>query len=257
MKKALPAALGVLVLLLATACGGAKLTKTEQKISKEMAATISKPDKALLSKKDAKCVSDKFVAAVGAKKLKSAKVVGTGNSYNTNGANVDKTRSNAFYKALTDCIDEKKALKAYDKTVTTAFTSSTAGVLDSKDVGCFADKFVKTAGVKRLLSAQIITDTGEFNTTGAVLDKATSTNYADAFLGCVDYQKLQAEQVAKSDKTLDATKLEACFRRTMPTSDIKALIVANQTQSSDAASLNAESDKKAKACAKEATKKKS
>jgi len=256
MKKALPAALGVLVLLLASACGGPKLTKTEQKISKEIASAISKPDKALLSKKDAKCVSDKFVGAVGAKKLKSSKVVGTDNTYNANGVNVDKTRSNAFAKALTDCIDEKKVLKAYDKTVTAAFTSSTQGVLESKDVDCFATKFVKTAGVKRLLSAQIITDTGEFNTAGADLDKATSTNYADAFLGCVDYQKLQAEQVAKSDKTIDEAKLEACFRENMPTKDIKALIVANQTQSADATTLNADSDKKAKACAKEATKKK-
>ncbi|RNL75473.1 hypothetical protein [Nocardioides marmorisolisilvae] len=254
MKKALPAALGVLVLLLATACGGVKLTKTEQKISKTIATAISKPDDALLSKKDATCVADKFVGDVGEKKLKSAKAVAADDSYNTNGANVDKKTSNAFSKALLDCINEKDALKAYDKTVTTAFEKSTTGVLDDSDVTCFASKFVKTAGVQRLLSSQVITDTGEFNTAGADLDAKTSGNYADAFLGCVDYQKVQAQQVAKSDKTIDAAKLEACFKRTMPISDIKKLIVANQTQSSDATALNAASDKKASACAKSSKK---
>jgi len=254
MKKALPAALGVLVLLLATACGGVKLSKTEQKISKAIATAIAKPDDALLSKKDATCVADKFVGDVGEKKLKSAKVVGADDSYNANGVNVDKKTSNAFSKALLDCVDEKKTLKAYDKTVTTAFEKSTTGVLQDDDVKCFASKFVKTAGVKRLLSSQVITDTGEFNTAGASLDKKTSSNYADAFLGCVDYQKVQAVQVAKSDKTIDATKLEACFKRTMPISDIKALIVANQTQAANATALNAASDKKASACAKESKK---
>lgn len=250
MKKAFPAALAVFVLLVASACGGPKLTKTEQKISKEIATAISKPSDALLSKKDARCVADKFVGAVGEKKLKSAKAVGADDSYNTNGANVDKKTSNAFSKALLDCVDEKTALKAYDKTVTKAFEASTTGVLENKDVDCFAGKFVKAAGVKRLLSSQVITDSGAFNTAGATLDAKTSGNYADAFLGCVDYQKVQALQVAKSDKTIDATKLEACFKRTMPLTDIKALIVANQTQSSDATALNAASDKKASACAK-------
>jgi len=254
MKKALPAALGVLVLLLVPACGGPKLTKTEQKISKTIATAIAKPDDALLSKKDAKCVADKFVAAVGEKKLKSSKVVGADDTYNTNGANVDKKRSNAFAKALLDCVDEKSTLKAYDKTVTKAFSASTTGVLDDSDVKCFADKFVKGAGVKRLLSSQVITDTGEFNTAGAVLDKETSGEYADAFLGCVDYQKVQAEQVAKSDKTIDAAKLEACFKQTMPIADIKELIVANQTSAANAATLNAASDKKASDCAKKSKK---
>ena len=255
MKKAIPAALGVLVLLLATACGGPKLTKSEAKISKAIAAAISKPDDALLSKKDAKCVADKFVGDVGEKKLKSKKVVGGDGTYNTNGANVDKKTSNLYAKALLDCVDEKPTLKAYEKTVTKAFTASTTGVLEDKDVKCFATKFVKDAGVKRLLSSQVITDTGEFNTAGATLDKATSGNYADAFLGCVDYQKVQAVQVAKGDKTIDADKLEACFKRTMPIADIKALIVANQTQAADAATLTAASDQKAAACAKEAKKK--
>jgi hypothetical protein len=255
MKKALPAALGVLVLLLVSACGGGpSLTKDEQKISKKIATAISKPDDALLTKKEATCVSDHFVDTVGEKKLKSAKVVGSDGSYNANGANVDKKTSAAFSKALLGCVGEKKALKAFEKTVTKAFTASTTGVLASKDVTCFASKFVKAAGVKRLLSSQVITDTGSFNTAGATLDKPTSSSYADAFLGCVDYQKVQAEQVAKNDKTIDADKLEACFKRTMPIADIKNLIVANQTQAAEATALNAASDKKAAACAKESKK---
>jgi hypothetical protein len=256
MKKAIPAALGVLVLLVATACGSSapKLTKTETKISKSVASELVKPDDALLSKAKAKCVADRFVSAVGEKKLKSRKAVGADDTYNANGANIDKKTSAAFSKALLDCVDEKKTLAAYDKTVTKAFTASTTGVLKTDEVKCFASKFVKTTGVKRLLSSQVVTDAGAFNTSGAVLDETTSGNYADAFLGCVDYQKVQAVEVAKNDKTVDAAKLEACFKRTMPISDIKALIVANQTQSAEATALNAASDKKASACAKSSKK---
>jgi len=256
MKKAVPAALGVLVLLIATACGSSapELTKTEAKISKSVATALTKPSDALLSKAKAKCVADRFVSDVGEKTLKSVKAVGADDTYNANGANVDKKTSNAFAKALLDCVDEKPTLASYEKTVTKAFSASTTGVLKTKDVECFASKFVKSAGVKRLLSAKVITDTGEFNTSGADLDKATSGDYADAFLGCVDYQKVQAGEVAKNDKTIDADKLEACFKRTMSTKDIHDLIVANQTQSAEATALNAASDKKASACAKESKK---
>jgi hypothetical protein len=257
MKKAVPAALGVLILLIATACGSSapKLTKGEKEISKAVATALAKPSDSLLSKAKAKCVADRFVADVGEKKLKSAKAVGADDTYNANGANVDKKTSNAFSKALLDCIEEKKALASYEKVVTKAFTASTTGVLKTDEVECFASKFVKSAGVKRLLSAQVVTDTGEFNTSGATLDKTTSGDYADAFLGCVDYQKVQAGEVAKNDKTIDAAKLEACFKRTMSTKDIRELIVANQTQSAEATALNAASDKKASDCAKESKKK--
>lgn len=255
MKKALPAALGVLVLLLAAACGGGpSLTKTETTISKSIAKALTKPTHALLSKSEAKCVADKFVADVGEKKLKSTKAVGADDTYNANGANVDKKTSAAYAKALLDCVEEKPTLAAYQKTMTTAFTTSTSGVLTSDDVQCFATKFVKDAGVKRLLSSQVITDAGEFNTSGATLDKTTSGNYADAFLGCVDYQKVQAEEVAKNDQTIDATKLEACFKESISTADIRALIVANQTQAAEATALNSASDKKSSACAKKSKK---
>ena len=256
MKKAIPAALGVLVLLLVTACGGPKLTKTEQRISGSMTTAISKPDDALLSKKDAKCVSDKFVADVGEKKLKSAKVVAADDTYNANGANVDKKTSHAFSKALLDCVDEKDTLKAYDKTITDAVTKSSTGVLKPEEVQCFAGKFVKSVGVTRLLSSQLITDAGAFNTGSAKLDKATSGDYADAFLSCVDYAKLQAAQYVKSDTSLDTAKLEACFRKAFSKSDIKALIIASQTGSADATALTADSNKKVAGCTKVAKKKK-
>jgi hypothetical protein len=250
MKKAVPAALGVLVLLLATGCGGPKLTKTEQRISKSMTTALSKPDDALLSKKDAKCVADKFISAVGEKKLKSAKAVAADDTYNTNGANVDKKTSNAFSKALLDCVDEKDTLKAYDKTVTDAVSKSSTGVLQAKEVQCFAGKFVNAVGVERLLSTQLITDVGEFNTASAKLDTKTSGDYADAFLGCVDYAKLQAAQYVKTDTTLDSTKLAACFKTTFSKADIKALIVASQTGSADATALTERSNKKVAACTK-------
>jgi hypothetical protein len=256
MKKAIPAALGVLVLLLASACGGPDLTKSEVKISKSIATAISKPDDALLTKKQARCVSDKFVADVGEKKLKSKKVVGDDGSYNANGANVDKKISNLFSKALLDCVDEKKALKAYETTVNKAISNSASSQLSKKDVACFADKFVKTAGVKRLLSSQVITDSGALNTSAASLDKKTAGNYADALLGCLDYRKVLAEQAADADKTVDVDKLVACYKSSISADEIRALMVATQTQSPDAQALSAATQKKAEDCAKESKKKK-
>jgi len=257
MKKALPAALGVLVLIIATACGGPKLSKSEQKISKTIATALSKPDDALLSKKEATCVADKFVGAVGEKKLKSTKAVTADDKYNSNGANADKKTSAAFTKALLDCTDEKDVQKAFSKTVSKAIGAASASGLSDKDVNCFSKEFVESAGVKGLLSTRVITDTGAMNLDSALppqLDTKTATSYADALLGCVNYRKLLADQAAQSDKKIDATKLEACFKKDISDSDIKKLLVANQTQSADAAALQTDLTKKTDACTKEAKK---
>lgn len=256
MKKAAPAVLAVLVLLLAAACGGSgdELTSNETSIAKKIAKALTASPDALLTKKQATCTADAFVADVGEKKLKSAKVVAADDSYPTNGANAERSTSAAYAKALLGCVPEKKLLDAYEKTVRTAFTASSTGVLEAGDVSCFSKKFVADTGVARLLASKVITDSGGFNSTGATMETATAGAYADAFLGCVDYQKVQATEVAKSDSSIDAAALEACLRRTKPESEIRALIVAVQTNAANAQALNTASGKKDAACTKEAKK---
>ncbi|MCW2855365.1 MAG: hypothetical protein JWR52_980 [Marmoricola sp.] len=253
MKKAVPALAALLLLLTATACGGGSLSSDEKPVADKISTALAKPADSILTKSQATCVADAFVSKLGLTKLKSAKVVTAKGAYNTNGANVDKATSAAYTHALLGCLDEAKAKKAVLANVTKAFTASSAGVLEPTSVMCFSKKFVDTLGVPGLMASQIVTDAGEFNTQGSILDAHTSGAYADAFLGCVNYQQLQAEAVAKSNPKIDAVKLEACLTTAMPTAYVRALIVANQTQSPDAATLNNESNAKAAACAKQAT----
>lgn len=255
MKKAVPALVGVLLLFLATACGGTSLSSAEKPVAKKISTALAKPSASILSQADATCVADAFVSDVGLAKLKSAKVVTTSGNYNANGANVSKSTSAAYSKALLGCIDKSKADKAVLKNVTAAFSASSAGVLAASDVNCFSKKFVDKVGLSGLMAAQVVTDTGEFNQNGASLDATTSGAYADAFLGCVNYQKIQADAVAKANPKIDATKLAACLSAAMPTDYVRKLIVANQTQSAEASTLNTESNAKAATCTKAATSK--
>ncbi|MBO9522189.1 MAG: hypothetical protein J7518_11685 [Nocardioidaceae bacterium] len=148
--------------------------------------------------------------------------------------------------------EEKKVAKNIAQT----FAQQSSGALTPKESSCFAQSFVDKVGLPELKKKKLITEKGELNQTGATFDKATSAKFADAFLGCVDYQKRQAEQIAKADKTVDAKKLEDCLREDLPTSFVKKLIVASQTQSSDSTKLVDESTKKVTACKTKATKKK-
>lgn len=147
--------------------------------------------------------------------------------------------------------EEKKVADNIAKT----FTSQSSGALSKKEADCFARGFVQAVGVKKLKSAKLITATDELNQSGAQFDKSISTKFADAFLGCVDYQKRQAEEIAKADSKVDATKLRTCLEKQMPESYVKKLIIASQTQSADGAKLVEESTKKLTACKTEATKK--
>jgi hypothetical protein len=136
-----------------------------------------------------------------------------------------------------------------------SFTSPSSGALTTTEAKCFSQGFVDKVGVAKLKSAKLITATGELNQSGAVFTKDISEKFADAFLGCVDYQKRQADEIAKADTKVDAAKLQACLKKEMPESYVKNLIVASQTQSSDSAKLVQESTAKLTSCKTQATKK--
>jgi hypothetical protein len=255
MKKAALASLGVLLLVVA-GCGSdpkAASTATGKTIVKSMVTSIAKPG-GLLSDKAASCVATGFVNAVGTKKLTSAKVIGADHTYNANGANVDSATSAAYASALLKCKDEKAVLSSYQASMQTAYGSATSGVLTAANVQCLVSDFIKKAGVRRLLSNQVITDAGDFNTTGPKYDKATATNLADAIVGCVDYLKAEAIGAAKTDKKINAAALETCLKAKITEEEIRNSVVSTITSSSGADALVTSINTRAAACEKAAKK---
>jgi hypothetical protein len=151
-----------------------------------------------------------------------------------------------------DEVTLSKAEKDVAANIAKAFGDS-SGALTEKESSCFAESFVSEVGLEKLESAKLIDENGELNQASASFDAEISGEFADAFLGCVDYTQRQAEEIAKTDKTIDAKALESCLAEEMPDSFVKKLIVASQTQSEDAATLGEESTKKLTDCKTEAT----
>jgi hypothetical protein len=136
--------------------------------------------------------------------------------------------------------DEKAAVSSLEK----AFTESTTGALTTKEARCVATDFVDTVGIAKLKSSKLLTETGEVNTAGSpTFDKDTAGKFADALLGCVEYQKRLAEETVKADDTIDAAKFEDCLDEKLPDSLVKKMLVASQTSSSDAAEVGEQGNK--------------
>jgi len=118
-----------------------------------------------------------------------------------------------------------------------------------------ATDFVDEVGLTKLKSSKLLTDAGEVNTTGSpTFDADTSGKFADALLGCMDYQKRLATETAKTDTTIDAAKFEDCLKEKMPDSLVKKMLVASQTNASDSAQISEQGTKAMTDC-KESSKK--
>lgn len=154
-----------------------------------------------------------------------------------------------------DKVTLSKDEQAVATTIAKAFTAQSSGQLTATEATCFSRSFVDKVGLAKLKSAKLITADGKLNQSGATFDAEISGKFADAFLSCVDYQKRQAEELAKSDKTLDEKLLESCLREQMPNSYVKKLIVASQTQAADSTQLGEESNTKLTTCKTKAAKK--
>ncbi len=146
---------------------------------------------------------------------------------------------------------EKTAVASLEK----AFTQSASGGLTTTEAKCVATGFVDKVGLAKLKSAKLIDDKGQVNTTSSpTFDADTSGKFADALLGCVDYQKRLATETAKTDTTIDAAKFEACLKDKMPDSLVKKMLVASQTNASDSAQIGEQGTKAMSDC-KDASKK--
>jgi hypothetical protein len=148
--------------------------------------------------------------------------------------------------------DEKIAVASLKK----AFTDSTTGALTPTEANCVATKFVDTVGLTKLRSTKLLTDANELNTASAPqFDAGTAGKFADALLGCIDYQKRLAEETAKTDKTVDAAKFASCLEDKLPDSLVKKMLVASQTGSADGQALGEQGNEAMTDCKTAATKK--
>jgi hypothetical protein len=153
----------------------------------------------------------------------------------------------------------KVSLSAPEKTAVAnlekAFTQSTTGALTTTEAKCVATDFVDKVGLTKLKSANLLNDKGEVNTSSSPnFDTDTAGKFADALLGCVDYQKRLAEETAKTDKTIDVAKFEDCLKQKLPDSLVKKMLVASETNASDSAAIGQQGNKAMTDCKTAATK---
>ncbi len=144
---------------------------------------------------------------------------------------------------------EKKVVK----TISESFTQQAAGALNEKESQCFATKFVDAVGVEKMEKAKLITAEGTLNKEGATFDEEISGKFADSFLGCVDYQARQAEEIAKTDAKIDEATLRDCLEKQMPDTFVRDLIVSAQLQNEESAKLIQQSTTTLTKCKKKAT----
>lgn len=150
--------------------------------------------------------------------------------------------------------DHKVSLSAEEKTAVAnlekAFTEATTGGLSATEAKCVATDFVDKVGLPKLKSTKLLTEKNEVNTTGSpTFDADTSGKFADALLGCVDYQKRLASDTAKTDPSIDVAKLEDCLKEKLPDSLVKKMLVASQTNASDNATISEQGQKAMSDCA--------
>lgn len=250
MKKAAPAVLGVLVLLLATACGGDDATGEQNAtITGNVAKAITTPG-GILDADEADCVAKRFVDELGAEALEEAKVVDADGSYNENGANIDEKTSGVYAEAVLACVDEDAATRTIRKNLIAGAAASSLG---PKDATCFITKLVATVGIPHLMSSQVVTDTGEINQNAADPDLFTAEKSTAALLGCIDYYERYAKERAAENKDLDKKVFEACLRRTIPESLWSKFLTSVTAETAEQSALTAQVSKKTDACTKTAT----
>jgi hypothetical protein len=154
MKKALSAALGVLLLVALTACGSSKsdnkddLSAGEKKAVASLEKAFTDSTTGALTKTEASCVATGFVSSVGLKKLKSTKLITADGELNTTGSpEFDADTSGKFADSLLDCVDYQKRLATE-----TAKTDKTIDADKFQD--CLEDKLPDSLVKKMLVASQ-------------------------------------------------------------------------------------------------------
>lgn len=153
MTKAVLAALGLALVLSVSGCGGddsketasPKLTAAEKKVAANIAKSFSTSASGALSTKEADCFATAFVAAVGVKKLTSAKLITEAGELNPTGAQFDKDISGKFADAFLGCV-------AYQERQAKEIAKADAKV-DAKKLQACLEKEMPESYVKKLIIA--------------------------------------------------------------------------------------------------------
>jgi hypothetical protein len=129
-----------------------------------------------------------------------------------------------------------KADQKVADTLSSTLQKDSSGTLTKKQADCFSTGMVTKIGVAGLKKAKMIDSKGVPSTTGpSKLTADVAGKYADSYLGCVDFWKLQVDAMVKSNPALDGTKLLPCLKSAVKDSDVKKLLVGQVTQTTDAA----------------------
>lgn len=134
------------------------------------------------------------------------------------------------------------------------YAAGNGGALTSEETDCFAQGFVKAAGVEKLREIGLIDDEGTMTQSDVEFDAAAANDLADAFLACVDFTARQAEEVGSSDPAIDVAALSACLSERISTDEVRELIISAYTEpSNEALKLQRAYTKKLDACTEKAT----
>jgi hypothetical protein len=128
-----------------------------------------------------------------------------------------------------------------------------SGTLAKKDATCFAEKFVGSAGKKKLQDAKLIDAEGKVQQQGAEFDKGLSEKYADAYVDCVDFQKEVARSFAEGNPAIDEKKLADCLDDELSDALVKKVIVDTRSPETASSKDVQDANQKVAGCQKTAT----
>jgi len=178
MKKALTAALGILLLVALTACGGsgksdnkdshkASLSGEEKTAAANLEKAFTQSTTGGLSTTEAHCVATAFVDKVGLAKLKSAQLLTAKDEVNTTGSpKFDADTSGKFADSLLGCVD-------YQKRLATETAKTDPSIDATKFEACLKEKLPDSLVRKMLVASQTnASDSAEIGKQGTDAMKA-------------------------------------------------------------------------------------
>lgn len=153
MRKALAALTVALLVLVAAGCGGAKhddkkLSKSDQRVSNNIADYIVAKSQDTWKKSEAQCLSDKFVATAGVPKIKKAKLVTSSGKVSERPSPFDKSLATDFGNAYTSCVD-------YAALTGRQLAKARPDLDQKKFVACVRTKVSKTVARDRIIAQQM------------------------------------------------------------------------------------------------------
>lgn len=133
-----------------------------------------------------------------------------------------------------------------------AYYHSAARGVPSTQVTCFANALVAKVGVDELRRAGILNSDDTANTSVARYPPAVAQEFADAYLGCVDYAASLAARFGSQVRNLNSDTLTACLRREVTRADYRVVLIDSVTGRPQPRALRQRLNVHVRQCVKEA-----